>query len=772
MKTRSQSPFYLGFYHDERRERSRMALVDPYMPCPCGSGQKFKWCCQKVETYAERAQRMAESGQIESSLKPLEEGLARFPGNPWLLIRKALAEVELKRLDNAKATLATLLSHDAGHLGAYALRTRLVLETQGPVAAVGWFHQGLSAIVPEHRRDLAALTHYLGVALAEAHHPIAARRHLELAAAWAGDSDRDRVIERALGQLRANPRISAWEKNPYRLLPAPAGATDAFRESFERAIGWAEEGLWSASASAFELLSAGSTAGAVADHNRGLCCLWMAEEKSGVAALRRYVARVGATTEAVDLEALCQILDPGSTGGETVEFVQLSWPLRDRNGLLRALAANPYCAAGSERPIDPDAEESRPTESFLLLDRPRVEARPGLTRAEIPIVEGEVIVGDDSVVLETHDDSRMDRLVDRFTAAARGMIPPAHPRTRVIGKTSRYLLALNRRWSLPEGLDEAEAIRLVREQGAYLLGEVWPETPNPVLRRRTPTQAAKAGDAEVPLRAAIRLLEVEAEDTESAVDWGSLRSRLNLPPEPAVEAASLDLNRLHLSRWSMIPVAELDDNRLVNLYLSARGWGLARIANKAGRVIADRPSVVARFRIDPLGLFGSLAIADARRGDAESARELLRRGRQAESVKPTPRNFEWEMIELQTSTLVDPPETWVRSIIVLFERYRGNQDATTALLYRLAQLGIVQMANDPRKPDRILLDTSILDQLVATYGPRVTTATGELGAATGSGEIWAPESARGGAAIWTPGSQAPAAAAPGQERPRLILPGQ
>lgn len=748
-----------------------MALVDPYKPCPCGSGQKFKWCCQKVETYAERAQRMAESGQIESSLKPLEEGLARFPGNPWLLIRRALAEIELQRLDEAKATLATLLSTDSGHLGANALRTRLVLETQGPAAAVGSFQQALSAIAPERRLELIALVHYLGVSLAEADHPIAALRHLELAAAWAGDSDRDRVIERSLGQLRANPRVSAWEKNPYRLLPAPAGSTDAFRESFERAIGWAEQGLWSSAAAAFELLSAGSTAGAVADYNRGLCCLWLAEDKAGVAALRRYVARVGATTEAVDLEALCQILDPGSTGGETVEFVHLSWPLRDRDGLLQALTANPYFAAGPERPINPEAEEARATESFLILDRPKVDARSGLTRTEIPIVEGEIIVGDDSVVLETYDDSRMDRLVDRFTTVARGMIPPAHPRTKVIGKTSRYLLALNRRWSLPPGLDEAEAARLAHEQRAYILGEVWPETPNPVLRRRTPTQAAKAGDAEVPLRAAIRLLEVEGEDTEGAGDWDALRSRLGLKPEPPVEAASLDLDQLHLSRWSMIPVTQLDDDRLVNLYQRARGWGLARIANNAGRVIADRPSVVARFRIDPLGLFGSLAIAEARRGDAEAAREWLRRGRQAESVKATPRNFEWEMIELQTSTQVDPPESWVRSIVLLFERYRGNQEATTALLYRLARLGIVQMANDPRKPGRTLVDTTILDQLVATYGPRVTTATGELGAAAGSSEIWTPESARGGAAIWTPGSEAPATATPGQERPRLILPG-
>ena len=46
---------------------------------------------------------------------------------------------------------------------------------------------------------------------------------------------------------------------------------------------------------------------------------------------------------------------------------------------------------------------------------------------------------------------------------------------------------------------------LEREQRAYILGEVWPETPNPALRGRTPVQAARAGDAETVLRAAIRL---------------------------------------------------------------------------------------------------------------------------------------------------------------------------------------------------------------------------------------------------------------------------
>ena len=452
------------------------------------------------------------------------------------------------------------------------------------------------------------MAQFLGVSLNQAGLPIAAMKHLELAARWAGDQDKDQSIARVDPPAARQPAALAWEKNPYRLQPVPEGVTDAFRESFERAMGWAEEGLWASAASAFELLSAGSSAGAVADRNRGLCCLWIADNEAAIAALRRYTARTGPTADAVDLEALCQVLEEGR-GGETVEFVHLTWPIRDRGAAAGARGQPLLRGRPASAPSTSDDPDSSPTERFYLLDRPRITARPGLTPRDIPTTEAEVVVGEDTVVLETYDDNRLNRLIDRFTAAARATIPPAHPRTKVIEKVPRYILALSWQWSLPEGLSDEDEERLNREQRAHILGEVWPETPNPALRRRTPIQAARAGDAETALRAAIRLLESTEEDTGGLLDWDQVRGRLGLKPEPAVDPKDLDLDRLHLSRWPMIPAAELDDDRLVDLYHRAREWGMPAVANAAGRVIAERPSLLSRYRIDPLGLFGSLAIA-------------------------------------------------------------------------------------------------------------------------------------------------------------------
>ena len=65
-----------------------MAVVDPYSPCPCGSEKKFKWCCQKVEAYAERAHRLEDNGQHDAALAAYDEGLAKIPAEPVALIAK------------------------------------------------------------------------------------------------------------------------------------------------------------------------------------------------------------------------------------------------------------------------------------------------------------------------------------------------------------------------------------------------------------------------------------------------------------------------------------------------------------------------------------------------------------------------------------------------------------------------------------------------------------------------------------------------------------
>ena len=146
-------------------------------------------------------------------------------------------------------------------------------------------------------------------------------------------------------------------------------------------------------------------------------------------------------------------------------------------------------------------------------------------------------------------------------------------------------------------------------------------------------------------------------------------------------------------------------------------------------------------RIEVIDLYGDLALEAAQDDDRTAAEHWLARGRQAESPqKRSAHALAWEMIGLEVKMLLDDPDVWVPVLAVILERCRGNQEATSAVLLRLVSLGLVQAGVDPKRPDQLLLDTQILEQYLKRYGPRVTTATGELGVAASQGEIWTPES--------------------------------
>ncbi len=744
-----------------------MALVEPYAPCHCGSGQKYKWCCQSVEPYIERSQRLLDNGQYELAMNPLVEGLAKNPDNVSLLLRQALVQLHLNQPGPATESLRRLLQKQPAHLGGSILMTRLALETEGAEAGVAQLQQALSAHQALDRSPLASLATFVGTHLAREGFPTAAIKHLELAGQLS--SDEEKQVASQLQSLLANPAISVWEKSPYRLSPAPEGASQPFRESFEQALGWAREGLWSSAASAFELLAAGSGAGVFADRNRGLCCLWLADHDGAVAALRRYIARSKPSTDTVDLESLCQVIEPESRY-DPIDIDRLSWPIRNREGLLAALRGDRSIAQGEPREL-PEEPESPTFESFLLLDRPLAEATSGLTGLDLPQVEAELLVGKDVVFLEVVDDGRLDPLIDRVTTVAGSNIPPAHPRTKIIGHLPRHELALAGRWHIPAGVSPDEAERLQRERAAHVIGEIWAKTPQPALRRRTPLQAGLAGDSETFLRASIRRMEEAHELPQEVLDWNELRSKLHLGPEPAIDPETVEIDELHLSRLGLVAIDRLDDDRLLALYRRSVKWGLRRLRNQVSRLLDERPSLLTKGQVEPIKFYGDLALEAAQSVERAQAEQWLTKGRQSESPqKRSAHSLLWDLLGLHVKMLLDPPDVWVPVLAVILERCRGNQEATSAVLLRLVNLGLVQAVVDPKRPDQLLVDTRTLEQYLKRYGPRVTTATGELGVAASQGEIWTPETAATSSPIWTPGSpNAPARAA---EKSKLILPGQ
>ena len=74
------------------RPENHMAF-DPYDPCPCGSGKKFRWCCQPVYVQIDQAFQQEAQGQHEAALRIMEGLCKDHPGNPEVWGRTAQAAV-------------------------------------------------------------------------------------------------------------------------------------------------------------------------------------------------------------------------------------------------------------------------------------------------------------------------------------------------------------------------------------------------------------------------------------------------------------------------------------------------------------------------------------------------------------------------------------------------------------------------------------------------------------------------------------------------------
>ncbi|QEH37237.1 hypothetical protein OJF2_58240 [Aquisphaera giovannonii] len=746
-----------------------MALVDPYEPCPCGSGKKYKWCCQKAETYLERSIRLEDTAQADAVLAPIEEGLAKLPGNNMLLLRKATYLASLERDEEAVKALDIILSRDPANPAALDTLARLVLTEEGPTPIVARLQDALKSADAGARARLGELALMLGDALARHGDIPAALKHIELAAEIT-DRQEDLAAEarQILADYRRDPRFTPWLKQPLALSLPPDGLDPHAVETFNQALGWAKDGLWDSAAAAFELLSANPDAARVADRNLGICRLWLAEDAAATAALRRSIAGLPATTEAVDTAVLIELIDP-ATDPEPVEEVSLTWPIRDRHDLLARLKGNEAVAQEdtppSEEPGDPDPD----TVVFLLLDLPKPRDTEGLSPEKIPVARAEIAVGAESVRLVTFDDGRLNSVMDQFTSIAGTSVPPSHPKTKAIRRADRSEVATEWRWYLPPDLDEDEVRRLETERLVHFYRERWADIPQAVLGGKSPAQLAGAGNAEVPLRAAVLIL--EAANVGIPVDWAALRARLNIPAEPPIDPASVAIGEVPVGRLHLVPVEGLDDDRLVALDRLATTYGLTGTALACCKEIVRRGTPIANGKISPVATYTTLIGDAVRRGDREAAFQALADGRAASIAAGTAAaEAAWDLTQFQLSVRFEQPDTWVPLLVSLTERYKGDRGFTQVMSSLLVQMGLLRPVPVRDRPGEFAMDTRLLERLIGLYGPKVQAASDYLGISATKGGIWTPggSEGKGGGAIWTPGSDA-TAPEQGGDKPRIIL---
>src|SRR5262245_21587703 len=96
--------------------------IDPYASCPCGSGKKFKWCCQPIHSEIEQAFAQHNAGQFEAALKSMEAVVSAHEGNPEAWGRQAQLLALNGKVDEAEKALDKAFALNPNYAFGYLLR--------------------------------------------------------------------------------------------------------------------------------------------------------------------------------------------------------------------------------------------------------------------------------------------------------------------------------------------------------------------------------------------------------------------------------------------------------------------------------------------------------------------------------------------------------------------------------------------------------------------------------------------------------------------------
>ncbi len=150
-------------------------MLDPYSSCPCGSGKKFKWCCQPIHENIEKALLQQKNGQHEMALKTIDDVVKEHPQNPEALGRKAQLLHANGRKEEAEKVLEEAFQINPQYAFGYLLQGLMRLEEQEEQGAIMLFRKAAELYAFDASDQLGFLFEQIGQYEMARNHPVAAR---------------------------------------------------------------------------------------------------------------------------------------------------------------------------------------------------------------------------------------------------------------------------------------------------------------------------------------------------------------------------------------------------------------------------------------------------------------------------------------------------------------------------------------------------------------------------------------------------------------------
>jgi Flp pilus assembly protein TadD len=716
--------------------------IDVYELCPCGSGKKLKFCCAGIIDEMTKINRLQANDQPRQALAAIEKLEKSNPENPWVGTVHGEILLSLGQIEEAQSRLEQLLKAHPDHPYVVSRAALVLLLNQGYRAAQPTILRAFQKCFTRSPEHVGVLALTLFDVMARSQFMMAARQYLTVAMRLLGEKSRENTFL-ALLKLDGDVRTPYPLRSVQNLHPYAGDGPNAAEAN--KATSLAKIACFGPAGRTFTKIAELEPNNAELWRSAALCRAWDADEPGAAQAFHKAAAASANVEFAVECETFAQLLDLKHSS-DRVLSTEVDIPVKSASRLLGLLEGNELYFP---LPVEPEESEGPPVSGrWIVLDRAVAkESELGQNAFEaLPSVVGTLTVYDalpeqnlDAAAIVTgfatpEFDARVadfEKLVaDEITKpATRNELTDAE-----VEPIARELAPYFRR-KLFSAAPESSQRAIQEGWWKHLVDDIWWNAPQAALDGKGPGAIAADPGFRVRLTAAVYVLDALSERLNGIVDIEAILARLGLQPLQSLSPAAAEpLSSLSPMQLQRLPIADLSDAQLVNVYRRAAVIGHRRFATRVLNEVVARPQCLEQ--IGPDRVFeGLLEIAhqDERLADAIA---WAQKGR--EHAARSPQNFErlckWTMMEFLL-------------------RAENPDDAELPNLYRT-----LHDYYAPKVPEV----ARMLEQFTAANAEKLSwLRSAELlvgsGAAPTSGGLWTPsgssEPAAGSKKLWLPGQE-------------------
>jgi tetratricopeptide (TPR) repeat protein len=596
--------------------------VDPYAPCPCGSGKKFKWCCQPIHAEIARAFEQQARGQNEVALRIMDEVIAKHPDNPEAWCQKAQLLFEQERADDAEVALQKALDLNPNYPFAHFLRGRFRHAEGEFPGALLLYRKAADLYDPAAGPVLSEIYAAIADCELKLNRPVAARAAVELAVRHDPQSPELRQgMDSVFGE---GSRFPPAARRAYSYLGAPAEAPAERRAAWQKALGGATTGKLGDAARAFEQLTAEDANDAPAWYNLGLTRAWLGDNHRALEALDRYVNLETDDKRAAAAWTLGEVLRCGRGMENETDYLEhsVTIPLRDLQAVLRQLGEWEQ----QRRLIGAQIRQEEGILTGQILQQVQ-GLTPEHAAAQAPHLGAYLMILGNMMRLWNVNRAALDEVVQELRERVGHALaePQAHTTPVVL-----FADVLSEAVTFPlNAPDEATWQARVREGMERFFEDKWIHRPRVSLQGVPPVDAAGHAVLRKKLEGVIAFAAECGKLGDLPYDFDRLRRKLGLlaaAPQPG--GAPADVSALGAAELAGLEVDKLSDEQLEQAYQAAQKLDARELAGRFAKAVVGRPARAERP--DRYTWFNYLINQALAEGQSDSALDYLNEGEKAD----------------------------------------------------------------------------------------------------------------------------------------------